>query len=269
MAKSIKSRIDELVSKLGELPPPSSGFIKGKLVTIGNMVEALEEGAVVRDAESKIAVLEEELGNLKVELSALQTELEAFRAERKKQEEEKKRQEMPEIQFKILQGLPTEHVGDGATLKGISQRSNIPPDESAVHLNRLVKVGFAQHRTHRLGAGDIVAWYRTIKGDELVLAKRLAGEEEPEEKRRKHADLSKPEEIALLMTARDNGEGATEPEIAQQLGTGVLSARLVLKVLRKKEMATDGDEPQQTYGAGTVWWLLDNGAEYLAERDLL
>jgi hypothetical protein len=111
MAKSIKQRIDDLVTKLGELPPPSTATIKGNLVNIGLSVEALR-GAAIRDAEAKVASLETELENLKIETEALKTEVEAFRAARTKQEKEKEREEIPDIQFEILKALPSQHGGD-------------------------------------------------------------------------------------------------------------------------------------------------------------
>ncbi len=151
--QSLTERIAALINRVGAKPEPTFGDIKSELVECLGLAETLQDGAAIRDAEAKVEILETEKSNLKIELEALQTEVKAFRAEREKQEEKKKREEMPDIQFQILRGLPTEHIGDGATLKGISRRNSTPPDETAIHLNRLVEAGFAQHRSHLMGDG--------------------------------------------------------------------------------------------------------------------
>ena len=134
--KSLKKRIDALVDALGGAQKPTLAEIRSDLVSLGTLAQELEDGQALAEKEAPIAALKQQNENLKVELQMANTELDTFRAERKKQEEEKKREEMPEIQFEILQGLPTEHMGDGATLQGICRRTGIPPDEGEVHLHR-------------------------------------------------------------------------------------------------------------------------------------
>jgi len=172
--KSLKKRIDDLVDALGRADKPSVADIRSELVSLGALVQELEDGQALSEKEDAITALELQNENLKVELQAANTELEAFRAEWKKQEDEKKREDIPDIQLQILRGLPTKRTGDGATLRGICRRTKIPPDEAEIHLNRLEKSGFAEQRYFATAGGDS-AWYRTIRGNEFILAKRLAG----------------------------------------------------------------------------------------------
>jgi predicted transcriptional regulator len=270
--QSLTDRIAALINRVGEKPAPGMDVIKSALVPCLSLAESLEEGAAIRDAETQITVLEAaleksdaEIGKLQGELQSLNTEVEAFRAERKKQQEEERKREIPPIQFKILKMLPTEH-GGGLIMEEIAKAAKIPFDEAELYLGALESAKLVSNRYNALA---VIIWYRTKTGNSLVVAKRWAGEAQPDGKKRKHADLSKPEEIALVMMTRDGGEGATEPEIAKELGISVLAVTLVLATLRGKNMATDGDEPQESYGTGQTWWLLKAGKEYLDERGLL
>jgi len=265
MGKSIKKRIDELVTKLGELPPPSIATIKGNLVNIGGLVEALEEGAAVRDAEAKAETLQSENANLKVELQALKTEVERFREDRKKQEE--KERDIPEIQFQILKRLPSEHGGEWLAIDLIALVFNIPVDETEIHLDRLEKAGFAVRRQYLSGQ---VVWHRSMKGNELVLAKRLAGKdtEEQKPKRKPHPDLSHAEQIILSIVAKAKGLTADEiferytkaiPIKGRPIATLGMIQLLLIK-LRGKNMASDADG---------MWVILSEGREYLVERNIL
>jgi chromosome segregation ATPase len=144
------------------------------------LAEALEDGQTTRKAEANIARLEAALeksnaenGNLKVELQMANAEIKKFQAERKKQEESER--EIPPIQFQILKRLPSEHGGKWLRIGEIARAVNIPPDEAEIHLDRFKKAALA---TERYNAFDALVWHRTIAGNELVLAKRLAGEEE-------------------------------------------------------------------------------------------
>lgn len=269
MAKSVKERIDELVNKLGELPPPSTDFMKGKLVKIGTLVEALENGADIRDAETKIAALETELGNLKLLFQTENAELETFRAERKKQEEEKRREEIPEIQFQILNRIPSERAGMGAWvgIAEILQTVNIPVDEADFHLEQLKKNGLA---TEQFNSYESRVWYRTASGNTLVLAKRLAGEAEEPKKTYKHADLPEVEQLILTLL-----KGFTHAAKAFHIAAGLnlqgieaseAKTEYLLRGLEKKGFVTSDDE---TYGTGTDWFMTEDGSEYLGERDLL
>ncbi len=254
-SQSLTERINGLANAIGAKAPPDLGTIKGELIQLGVLVEALEEGAIIGDAETKIESLEAELENLK-------TEVEAFRAERKKQEQEKKREDIPDIQSEILKRLPSQSEG-WLKIDEISQTVGIPIDETEVHLYRLRKAGLAIGRT-TYGRS---LWRRTIRGSEMVVAKRLAGEED-EKKAYKHADLPKEQHEALAMIGSDP-EGANENAIAERIGASLMLTQRYLRKLREAEMATDGDEPQATYGTGQIWWLKEKGEDYLAERDLL
>jgi hypothetical protein len=275
--KSLKKRIDDLVDALGRAKKPSFAEIRSELVSLGALAQEMEDGQALSEKEAAIAALEAENENLKIELQTANAELKTFRAEWKKQEEEKKREDIPDIQLQILRGLPTEHMGDGATLKGICQRTKIPPDEAEVHLDRLEKSGFAKRRYFVI-AGDsrIAAWHRTIPGNELILARRLAGEEEPtQQDAREHPELSQMETIVLLKVARR--EGMTAPEIVEQVNKSVPTigkpmtslpvVLLLLIKLREKNLATDGDEPD--WGTGRRWVALPDGIELLDDRGLL
>jgi hypothetical protein len=237
-------------------------------------VEALEEGAGIRDAEAKITILETENANLKVELQALKTEVEAFRAERKQQEQEKKREEIPEIQYEIVKWLPSQHGGNRRNVHEIAHAFNVPVDETEIHIDRLQKAGLIEHSF----TAQATVWCRSMKGNVLVLAKRLAGDEKAEQKPKqyKRAALSIPEQLVLLkLVGRD--EGVTADEIVDKVNaslpttglptTNLPLAQLLLIKLREKKMATDGDEPD--YGTPRTWVILKEGLEYLAERNLL
>src|SRR4029077_7509843 len=81
--KSITERINELVNRLGELPPPSISLIKGRLLKIRRFVKALEKGAGIREAESKIE-------NLELQLQTVNSEIKRFRAEQKEREKKER-----------------------------------------------------------------------------------------------------------------------------------------------------------------------------------
>jgi hypothetical protein len=116
--QSLSERIAALINRVGEKPEPTFGDIKSELVECLSLAETLENGAVIRNSEAKVKVLEAENSNLQAELQSLKTEVDGFRAERKKQEEKERQKDIPDIQLHILRGLPTEHIGDGATLEG-------------------------------------------------------------------------------------------------------------------------------------------------------
>ncbi len=259
--KSLKKRIDDLIDALGGAEKPTFAKIRSELVSIGTLVEALEDAQALAEKDARIADLEAEFENLKVTLQTANTELETFRAEREKQEEENR--ELPEIQLEILRRLPSKHGGIGLTVPQIWREVNGRLDEIEIHVDKLEKAGLiAWH----MEADGEKFWRRTMAGNELVVAKRLAGEED--KKAHKHADLPKEQHEALLMIGSDP-EGANENSISAKVGASILLTQRNLRKLREAGMATDGDEPQETYGTGQMWWLLERGEEYLAERDLL
>ena len=147
-------------------------------------------------------------------------------------------------------------------------------DEASIHLDRLEKAKLVERGFDELFQATV--WHRTIAGDELVVARRLAGEEEPaQQKAREHPKLSQMERIVLLAVAKQ--EGMTAPEIVEQvnksvptIGKPIANLPLVLLLLiklREKNLATDGDEPD--WGTGRRWVALPDGIELLAERNLL
>ncbi len=268
--KSLKSRIEALINSLGGRDKPTLPKIRSELVSFALLAEALEDGQATREAKAKIAGLEAaleksnaELGSLKVQLQAANAEIERFLADRKKQEE--KEREIPPIQFQILSRLPSEHGGGNwLRIDEISRAVNILPDEAEIHIDRLEKAGLA---TRRYNAFDALVWHRTIKGSELVVAKRLAGEEGAgDQKPYKYADLPKIQHEALLLMVGED-EGINEREIAKRLGKSLALTQHNLSLLRDADMATDGDEAD--YGTGRTWVILKKGNEYLAERNLL
>ncbi len=223
-AKSLKSRIDALINSLGETPVPTLAEIRGDLVKFASLAEALEDGQATREKEAKIEALEAELARLKVELQTVNAEIEGFRAEREKQEE--KEREIPQIQFQILSLLPNEHGGSWLRIDEIARTLKRPSDEIEVHAKKLEKAGRV---ISRFGEHDALVWHRSDEGNELGIARRLAGEKEAQVEKRKppsrYADLSVNEEIALLMIARSN-DGITAREIADRVGGGATRANV-------------------------------------------
>ncbi len=117
-----------------------------------------------------------------------------------------------------------------------------------------------------------MTWHRTIAGDELVLAKRLAGEEEGEQQAQEHPELAQTERLVLLAVA-DGNRGPEEiekyvinarPSVGPPMTTTGMIVLILIK-LREKEMVRE--EP--TAGAPSRWKLGRAGREYLAARGIL
>lgn len=264
--KSLKSRIDKLINSLGGTDKPGLAEIRSELFTFARLAEALEDNQATREAEAKIAVLEAALeksnaenSNLKIKLQTANADTEvSCRAEKARRE----RAGDTANSIQILQRLPSEHGGrNWLGIDEISRAVNIPPDEAEIHIDRLEKAGLA---TRRYNAYDALVWHRAMPGNELVLAKRLAGEEE--QKAYKYADLPKIQHDSLLMMVGED-EGINEREIAKRLGKNLALTQHNLSLLRDADFATDGDEAD--YGTGRTWVILKKGNEYLAERNLL
>lgn len=269
--KRLTKRIEDLAYAIGK-PEPYPGYFKGEFVNILASVQELENSAAVRDAEAKIAVLEEELGDLKIETKELQTEVEAFRAaEREKQEDERKK-DLPDKQFEILEWLPSEYSGNWRGIVEIAAAVSLAVDVTEIHLSKLKKAGFA---ISRFNAYDAVVWHRSETGNELVLAKQLAGEAEVK-KRYKHPDLPELEDAILdvLLALRPNQTaGVTSRQVWFELNTPPTSTtaseaktEYVLRNLKKQGFVGCEDG---TYGTPDEWYLTDKANEYLAERDRL
>lgn len=273
-SQSLSERINRLANAIGAKVPPDLGKIKGELVQLGVSAEALEEGTGISESESKIATVEQALEQSNAENEKLKAELRSAQVKARNYKEELKRKEdkkwdIPDIQFSILQWLPSELSGSALKLTEVARDLKIPVDEAEIHFDTLRQMGLATALPNEVKG---TTWRRSMEGNKFVVAKRWAGEGDPPKENKPghgHPDLSKPEQIALLLMTRNDGEGAFESEIANELGISVLATTLVLSTLRGKEMATDGGEPQATYGQGQKWWLLTAGKEYLAERGLL
>lgn len=269
--QSLTDRIAALINRVGEKPAPGMDVIKSALVPCLSLAESLEEGAAIRDAETKITVLETALeksesenGQLQGELESLRAEVEGFRVAQREQQEQERKKDIPPEQFEILSRLPSKHGGEGLTMLQLWREVNLRLDETEIHVDKLQKAGLIDwHDTF-----NERFYRRSMHGNELVVAKRLAGEEEPKgTTKRKHADLSKPEEIALAVIAGGGSEGVEEAEITTQLAVSPLSTTLVLVTLREKSMVSEVEEA--TYTATPMWRLQRDGMEYLAERGKL
>lgn len=261
--KSLKERIDALFNALGAAEKPTIEQIRNELSSWSSLAETLENGQALEEKEARITDLETELGRLQVELQTTNTALETFQVERKKQKEDE--QDIPDIQYRILRELPSEHGGDGLTMNSIRSCIAIPLDETEIHVDRLQQAKLIVWEEDRYGQ---CVWRRTKAGNEFVVAKRLAGDEP--QARKRHHDLSVSEALTLLSISKSQGVSAEElqKQLKGELPTiTVMMVELLLIKLREKEMATDGDEPD--YGAPRLWVILRAGAEYLAERGLL
>src|SRR5438874_2442031 len=121
MAKSLKTRIDELIHAMGGADKPTMPQIRSRLFKFAALAEQLEQGKAVRKAESKVAALQSALEKSELENSKLGTELNTARDEIKifkeaQKEREGKEREIPGKQFEIVERLPSEHGGLGLTM---------------------------------------------------------------------------------------------------------------------------------------------------------
>jgi chromosome segregation ATPase len=179
MAKSLKKRIDELINALGSADKPTYPQIKSRLIRFSALAEQLEEGKAIRKLESKIATLETALEEsneknllLDVQIKEANYEIDRFRAE--EEQREKKETELPDIQFEILERLPSQHGGLGLTVPQIWREINgFRLDEIEIHVDKLEKAGLI---SWHMEADGEKFWRRSMPGNELVVAKRLAGE---------------------------------------------------------------------------------------------
>jgi DNA-binding MarR family transcriptional regulator len=277
MAKSLKKWIDELIDALGVAEKPTYPQIRSRLVKFSALAEQLEQGKAVRKAESKVAALEKqnlriksENENLKSKLQAANAEIDRFREEEKKREEENR--DLPDVQFKILKLLPSESEGLAKAVD-IAENLKIEIGDVDAHLSRLSGLGYAA-RSHSPVYG--LLWHRTNKGNEHVMAKRLAGED-TDNRKRNYPNLPEMEEMVLVAVAKGPKDGITVativtvlnkamPTLGKPFVTEGLVTLLLIK-LREKNMATDGDASD--YGTPRKWYMLRDGMEYLAERGWL
>ena len=171
--KSLKKRIDDLIDALGRAEKPAFAEIRSELVSCRTLAESLEDGQALAEKDARIADLEAELGSLKIELQTSNAEIERFVAERKKQENKKR--EIPQIQFQILSRLPSKNGIDLLRIDEIARAVSIPLDEAEIHIDQLREAGLS---SSRYNSYDASVWYRTMEGNKLIVARRLAGEED-------------------------------------------------------------------------------------------
>lgn len=265
--KSLKERIDALINALGGTEKPTVPKIRNELVAFASIAEALEDGQAGAKKEATIATLKEKNENLKVELQAANAKIERFQAEREKQE--KSEEDIPTVQYRILKTLPSEHAGDGLTMEWIRRQAGVPLDETEIHVGKLEEAGLAARETDQF---DQWVWRRTKAGNEFVVAKRLAGEEEAEKRDpdQSSAELSQVHQALLLKVAKSGG--ATAEELAEQLkealpmvGRSIWTTQSVifmLVTLRDKQLVIDRPAPK--HNVPRRWIARRKGMEYLA-----
>ena len=102
--KRLTKRIENLSYAIGKAEP-HPGFFKGELVNIHALVQELENGAAVSEAQEQVAALQATLEQansqnaiLEAHLQEVNAEVERFRKERKQQEEREE---------KVMQALAT------------------------------------------------------------------------------------------------------------------------------------------------------------------
>jgi len=270
--KSLKQRIDELINQLGEHVPPISASptpireIRGGLLDVGVSVESLENSASVREAEAKVASLEEEnsvlraeIENLQGQLQTINTEIKRFREEEKKREE--KKWDLPPIQFEILERLPSEHGGLGLTVVEMWREAGGRLDEMEIHFDILAENRLIE--SHLTG-DDGKLWRRSKLGNRVVVARRLAGEPEQPKKMYNYPDLPQIQDDILTLLAATNG-GLTEFQIAKEIDKNLAETRYYLKCVKDAEMASDSTKGDKLH---PTWELLQAGWDYLEERYL-
>jgi hypothetical protein len=162
-------------------------------------------------------------------------------------------------------------MGGFMTLAEIVRSNSISVEEAEVRLHNLEKDGLVIRGETFTGH---VAWQRTIEGTKLVLAKRLANEEEAEQRDpdRFGAPLTQSQRLVLLYVAK-SVEGVTPEELATQLEQAIptlgstiwtpQSVLFLLITLREKQMVID--QPAPSGQIPRKWIARRKGMEYLAE----
>jgi hypothetical protein len=248
------------LNALGGAKKPTAIQIRSELVAIGIQVETLENSQTLAEKDARISDLEAELHGLEVALNTANSELNRFREEQT--EREKRETEINDTQFEILKRLPSKHGGTGLTMLQMWRETGQLLEELEIHVDWLERNTLIDwHVDH----GE-KHWRRTILGNKLIVAKRLAGEEVTEEQPReryKYPNLPEDEDwIVEFLNSR--GGVATLPQISDELDVSLEKAEYLLRSLEKKSFvrATLEVSPAE-------WWLLDEGADYLGERDRL
>jgi hypothetical protein len=267
--KSLKERIDALINALGAAEKPSPTKIRNELVSLSLDVEALEGSKTLAEKDARIADLEGELGGLSVTLKEANSELEAFRAAQRKQQEQERKKDIPPAQLNILRRLPSKHGGKGLTVQQIWREVGGRLDELDIHVEKLDK---AKLITWRTGSSGETFWLRSTGGNELVVAKRLAGEEEEEEvdeQEEGQPEITQMEYLVLLAVAQGCRLPAEIEEYIQiavpTVGPPITTPNMMLLLLielRGKKMVSDAGKP-------SGWKLLRAGTRFLASRGKL
>jgi DNA-binding IscR family transcriptional regulator len=276
--KSLKQRIDDLANAMGGSQKPAYADVRSQLFDFSAAAEELQNGASIREAEEKIARLEEanealkaekeefnaEKEYLKVQLLEAKYEIDRFREEEK--EREKKEQEIDPKQFQILQLLASESECKWLKIAEIARSMKFPIDEAEVYINGLENLGLVIFHPHEPGGGG---WHRTAEGNKWVVAKRWGDEEEQPNANK---DLGETAQKVLILIARE--DGLDETAISERIGIRLSVIRRVLRLLREADMATDAEEPGEAFTSsegpvGPTWRLLIKGEDYLAERSSL
>lgn len=258
--KSLIERIDDLIHALGRAEKPTPAQIRNDLYAIKRLAKKLQNGQSLAEKDARIADFEAELGNLNVLLERANSEIKRFREEQK--EREKKEREIPDIQFEILECLPSEQSGLWFVIEEVARAIGRPVDETEVHLKRLKKRELVVSMINTYNA---LVWHRSDDGNEWVLAKSLAGDEKTK-KTHKYPDLPHPQHEALATLIPG---GVSEEEIACVLEKTMSSIRHTMRLLKGAGMAIDINDQDGPTGYGRCWSLMEKGEEYLAERDLL
>jgi hypothetical protein len=280
--KSFKQRIDDLANAMGGSEKPAYADVRSQLFDFSAAAEELQNGASMREAEEKIARLEEanealkaaiesereefnaEKEYLKVQILEAKYEIDRFREEEK--EREKKELEIDPIQFQILERLGSPGTCDWLNLGEIARALKIPVDETEIYIEGLDELGLIFYHPHEPGGGG---WLRTTKGNRLAVAKRWAREEEQPYASK---DLGQNAQKVLILIARE--DGLDETAIAERMGIRVSVIRRILRTLKEQGLATDAEEPGEALStsagpAGPIWKLLIKGEDFLADRSLL
>jgi hypothetical protein len=303
--KSLKKRIDELVNALGgALTPKLASQIRGDLIELGGLVEAVENGQSAAQQEARIADLETELGNLQVSLTEANSQIDRLREEQ--EERERIEREINDTQFRILNRLPSEHSGNGLKMKTIFLYANAPVDQTEIHIDWLRNSGLIESYQVMFHSSDSFVdtlWRRSKDGNKLVVAKRLAGEHNEAERKRRQSEikLSVPDQ-AVLGALIGRPEGQTAPEILGRVGmilprSTVATILLILVRLERHGLVTGDSEfksesqvsPDSLPGQASViaesmatlfqiplnpagqpvFTITDEGLDYLVDRGLL
>lgn len=297
MANKCPSKlVEELFNLCDTSTPPAIGVLRNALMTIKTAVEALESGSGASDLAQKNETLNAELDAVKKQIEtvknerdALQkqieivksnyaTQIEILRKELDVAGEEKAKREydektnLPEIQTEILKTLSTHDEGITSTFPEVCARfPKFLPDEISCHLGKLLELKLIT-RGNDLNKMGAVIFMRSAKGNEHVIARRLAEAQKGENASRPRIpDLAAMEEKILMLLIGQRG-GVAVSVIHQQLEKRAVKLTLAKLEHTLRQLEKNGFlwESHQAFSGGNNDWLLtEKGTQYLAERDKL